>query len=165
MIWKVCFFGQKKMRFMQTESVLQTKNRSSLTGKKSVFCSPARYAHCIWAGAQQNKQNDLCIHQTFSSAWASTQSDQSLPLCLKKIWILNYPRPNYCGHHLGKINSHKSTYAKVWQCTFWWITMFLTEKPWVKLFECQAEVFGWLNQAYTFWQWPIQSCNRPHNLS
>ena len=23
----------------------------------------------------------------------------------------------------------------------------LTEKPWVKLFECQAEVFGWLNQA------------------
>ena len=21
--------------------------------------------------------------------------------------------------------------------------MFLTEKPWVKLFECQAEVFGW----------------------
>ena len=25
---KVCFFGPKKMRFMQTESVLQTKNRS-----------------------------------------------------------------------------------------------------------------------------------------
>ena len=28
MIRKVCFFGPKKMRFMQTESVLQTKNRS-----------------------------------------------------------------------------------------------------------------------------------------
>ena len=27
------------MRFMQTESVLQTKNRSELA-KKSVFCSP-----------------------------------------------------------------------------------------------------------------------------
>ena len=30
MIHKVCFFGPKKMRFMQTESVLQTKNRSGL---------------------------------------------------------------------------------------------------------------------------------------
>ena len=28
MIRKVCFFGPKKMRFMQTESVLRTKNRS-----------------------------------------------------------------------------------------------------------------------------------------
>ena len=28
MIRKVCFFGLKKMRFMQTESVLQTQNRS-----------------------------------------------------------------------------------------------------------------------------------------
>ena len=28
MIRKVCFFGPKKMGFMQTESVLQSKNRS-----------------------------------------------------------------------------------------------------------------------------------------
>ena len=28
MIRKVCFFGPKKVRFMQTESVVQTKNRS-----------------------------------------------------------------------------------------------------------------------------------------
>ena len=28
MIRKVCFFGPKKKHFMQTESVLQTKNRS-----------------------------------------------------------------------------------------------------------------------------------------
>ena len=28
MIRKVCFFGPKKLRFMQTESVLQTKNLS-----------------------------------------------------------------------------------------------------------------------------------------
>ena len=28
MIRKVCFFGPKKMRFMQIESVLQIKNRS-----------------------------------------------------------------------------------------------------------------------------------------
>ena len=55
-----------------------------------------------------------------------------------------YSRPNHCGRHLGKINGYKSTYAKEWWCTFWWITMFLTENPWVKLFECQADVFGWL---------------------
>ena len=74
-------------------------------------------------------------------------------------------RPNRCGRHLGKISGHKSTYVKVWWCTFWWITMFLTEKPWVKLFECQADIFDWLSQALKFWQRPIQSCNRPHNLS
>ena len=35
MIRKVCFFGpKKKMCFMQTESVLQTKNRSKPTKKK-----------------------------------------------------------------------------------------------------------------------------------
>ena len=28
MIRKMCFFGPKKMRFMQIESVFQTKNRS-----------------------------------------------------------------------------------------------------------------------------------------
>ena len=26
--------------------------------------------------------------------------------------------------------------------------MFLTENPWVELFECQAEVFDWITQAY-----------------
>ena len=31
-----------------------------------------------WATAWQNQQNDLCAQQTFISAWASTQSDQSL---------------------------------------------------------------------------------------
>ena len=46
MIRKVCFFGPKKMRFMQTESVLQTKNQSR-PAKKSVFCSPGFYH--IWA--------------------------------------------------------------------------------------------------------------------
>ena len=44
----------------------------------------------------------------------------------------------------GKISGHKSTYIKVWRCTFGWITK---GKSWVKLFECQAEVFGWLTQA------------------
>ena len=33
-------------------------------------------------------------------------------------------RPNHCGRHLGKINGHKSTYVKVWRCTFWWIIVF-----------------------------------------
>ena len=75
-------------------------------------------------------------------------------------------RPNHCGRHLGKVNGHKSTYVKVWRCTFFsWITMFLTENPWVKLFDCQAEVFGWLTQALKFCQRPIQSCNRPRYLS
>ena len=31
-------------------------------------------------------------------------------------------RPNHCGRHLGKLKNHKSTYVKVWRCTFWWIT-------------------------------------------
>ena len=74
-------------------------------------------------------------------------------------------RPSLCGRHLGKKNGHKSTYVKVWRCTFSWLTMFLTKKPWVKLFECKAEVDGWLTQAYLFLQRPIQSCNRPHDLS
>ena len=39
MIRKVCFSDRKKKRFMQTVSVLQTKNRSG-PAKKSVFCSP-----------------------------------------------------------------------------------------------------------------------------
>ena len=41
----------------------------------------------------------------------------------------------------------RSTYIKVWRSTFWRVTMFLTKNPGVKLFECQAEVFGWLTQA------------------
>ena len=45
MIRKVCFFGPKKIRFMQIESVLQTKNwseptKKKTTEKKTVFCSP-----------------------------------------------------------------------------------------------------------------------------
>ena len=58
--------------------------------------------------------------------------------------LLRDHRPNYCGRHRGKIKRPQIQYIKVWQCTFWWITMFLTEKPWVKLFECQTEVFCWL---------------------
>ena len=58
-----------------------------------------------------------------------------------------FVRPSHCGRHLGKINGLKSTYVKVWRCTFWRITVFLTKKPWVELFECEAEVSGWLNKA------------------
>ena len=39
MIRKVCFFRPKKMRFMQIELDLQTKNRSE-PAKNRVFCSP-----------------------------------------------------------------------------------------------------------------------------
>ena len=39
----------------------------------------------------------------------------------------NDHRLSHCDHHLGKINSHKSIYIKVWRCTFWWITLFSTE--------------------------------------
>ena len=63
---------------------------------------------------------------------------------------LEHTRPNHCGRHLGKINGHKSTYIKVWGCTFWWITMFLTGKSWVKLFEYQAEVFVGLDRQKRF---------------
>ena len=44
MICKVCFFGPKKMRFMQTESVLQTKNRSGPAKNRfSVAMCPSIY--------------------------------------------------------------------------------------------------------------------------
>ena len=33
----------------------------------------------IWAAAQQNQQYGLCAQRRLRSAWASTQSDQSLP--------------------------------------------------------------------------------------
>ena len=42
-------------------------------------------------------------------------------------------RPNPCGHHLGKINGHNSTYVKVWRCTFGRITRVLMGKSWGKL--------------------------------
>ena len=32
----------------------------------------------MWTEAWQNQQNDLCTQQRLRSAWASTQSDQSL---------------------------------------------------------------------------------------
>ena len=47
------------MRFMQTESVLQTKNRSG-PGKKSVFCSPGPYV-CMYV---------VCM-STFSNIFSS----------------------------------------------------------------------------------------------
>ena len=61
---------------------------------------------------------------------------------------------------LERWNCHKSSYVKVRRCTFWWITMFITEKPCVKLFEVQAEVLGWQK----FCQGPIKSYNK-HDLS
>ena len=42
-------------------------------------------------------------------------------------------RPNHCGRHLGKINSHTSTYVKVWRYTFGRITRVLMGKSWGKL--------------------------------
>ena len=55
-------------------------------------------------------------------------------------------RPNHCGHHLGKINGHSSTYVKVWRCTFGRITRVLMGKSWGKLLQCQAEMFIWLTK-------------------
>ena len=45
MIRKVCFFGPKKMLFMQTESVLQTKNRSGPTKNRFSVALVWRCAH------------------------------------------------------------------------------------------------------------------------
>ena len=41
--------------------------------------------------------------------------------------------PSHCGRHLGKIHGPKPTYVKVWRCTSWWITLFLTGKSWIKI--------------------------------
>ena len=48
MIRKVCFFGlKKKMRFMQTELVLQTKNRSGPAKNRfSVALVITQTSHC-----------------------------------------------------------------------------------------------------------------------
>ena len=46
----------------------------------------------IWATSQQNKRNGMCAQQRLSSAWASTQSDQS-SLCAQ--WVARVPR---CRH-------------------------------------------------------------------
>ena len=60
-------------------------------------------------------------------------------------------RPNHCGRHHGKINRHRSTYVKVGYGDTLFdelgLLCFLTEKPWEKLFEYQAEVFVWLIHA------------------
>ena len=46
MIRKVCFFGPKKMRFMQIESVLQTKNLSEPA--KNRFSVALLPTFCKW---------------------------------------------------------------------------------------------------------------------
>ena len=44
--------------------------------------------HLKWAASWQNQQNGLCTQQRLRSAWASTQSDQSL-LCAQ--WVAKDP--------------------------------------------------------------------------
>ena len=43
---------------------------------KAVYMQKQKYNK--WATSWQNQQNDLCAQQGLRSAWASTQSDQSL---------------------------------------------------------------------------------------
>ena len=43
-----------------------------------VCCSVFHILLIIWAASWQNQQNDLCTQRRLRSAWASTQSDQSL---------------------------------------------------------------------------------------
>ena len=73
-------------------------------------------------------------------------------------------RPNHCGCHLGK-KRPQIHLCKSMAVHFLMNRFVLNGKTWVKLFECQAEVFGWPTQSLKFWQRPIQSCNRPHDLS
>ena len=64
--------------------------------------------------------------------------------------ICTLVKPNHCGRHLGKINGHKFTYINVWRCTFWWISMFLTEKPWVKLLNVKLQYLPGLQRNKYF---------------
>ena len=68
----------------------------------------------------------LYVHvETFGEKWRQELKNDVIT---SKSSYWRHARPNHCGRHLGKINGRKSTYVKVWRCTFWWITMFLTEK-------------------------------------
>ena len=42
----------------------------------------------IWAASRQNQQNGTCVQQRLRSAWASTQSDQSLLSAWRKLGSL-----------------------------------------------------------------------------
>ena len=52
------------------------------------FC--CLYNH-IWAGVWQNQQNDLCVHQRLTSAWASAKSDQSSLSTWRSLGVPSYP--------------------------------------------------------------------------
>ena len=47
---------------------------------------------CIskWAALWQNQQSGVCAQRRLRSAWASTQSDQSLRCLHEKVWVLSY---------------------------------------------------------------------------
>ena len=51
----------------------------------NLTCLPPAYN---WAASWQNQQNDMCAQQRLRSAWASTQTDQSL-LCAQ--WVAKDP--------------------------------------------------------------------------
>ena len=56
MIRKVCFFGQEKMRFMQTESVLQTKNRSGQAKNRFSVALSRRQKKLLVASVSQKSR-------------------------------------------------------------------------------------------------------------
>ena len=78
----------------------------------------------------------VCIQKISSLYIASVAAQAGLSLPLSQTpktgflvtWLILYllpslvsvllSRPNHCGRHLRKINGHKSTYVKVWRCTF-----------------------------------------------
>ena len=44
---------------------------------------------CLWDAWWENQQHELCAQRRLRSAWASAQSDQSLPCRMKKAWALS----------------------------------------------------------------------------
>ena len=74
MIRKVCYFGPKKMRFMQTESVLQTKNRSGPA--KNRFSVALVYTVCnsvciFWMHCSKEKPSCSTVMVITANVWVS----------------------------------------------------------------------------------------------
>ena len=87
----LCFYGELTKIILEWSSpntfliYCSTKshiNRPEMILNASTGVSPINISgfnfSCNWAAAWQNQQNDLCIQRRLRSAWATTQSDQSL---------------------------------------------------------------------------------------
>ena len=83
MIRKVCFFGRKKVRFMQTESVLKTKNRSGPAKNRFSVALSSSMRKAISRSIYQVRfklaylAKSLVISDKWAGAWQNQQKDSA----------------------------------------------------------------------------------------